>query len=247
MIVHKALTGSTQEDAKALAKDGCDHGVVVVADVQTGGRGRRGRAWVSGPHGLWMSIVLRTSLPMPKAPRLALCACDVVARVVVDKGADVFVKWPNDLLVPSTTTHPVLGPFQKAGGLLVEAVDVDATTLKTAVLGIGINLRVPDGGFPDDVKDVAAAALVDVDVDKLGLAEELQRRLRSIEDAVVDDGEFAAVRSRLAERSATLRRRVSVDGLSGTAVAIADDGALVIEGDDGRRRTIHAGDVAVVG
>lgn len=243
MIEHLATTTSTQEVAKARAAAGCDHGHVVVADVQTGGRGRRGRAWSSGPHGLWLSMVLRTSLPMPKAPRLALCAADVVAGVCNDRGGDVFVKWPNDLLVPSTTVHPVLGPFRKCGGLLVEAVDVRGPLLRTAVVGLGLNLRAPDD---EAVRDVAAAAFdAAVVVDKDALLAALQTALRAIEDAALDDAEFAAVRARLERRSATLRRRVTVDEVSGTAVAIADDGALVIEGDDGRRTAVHAGDVIV--
>ncbi len=259
-IERLGTTTSTQEIAKTRADEGKAHGYVVVADVQTGGRGRRGRAWSSsGPHGLWMSMVLRTSLPMAKAPRLALCAADVIAGVVVEFGgggvnggvnSGVFVKWPNDLMVASTTEHPVLGPFRKCGGLLVEAVDVKGPLLRTAILGLGLNLRVPNdaegGGFPDDVADVAAAAFVG-DVDKDALLNRLQRELMSIEDACLDDAAFAEVRDRLSLRSATLRRRVSVDDVHGTAVAIACDGALVIESDDGRRHSVHAGDVHIKG
>ncbi len=268
MIIHRATTSSTQEDAKALARDGCAHGVVVRADEQTGGRGRRGRGWLSGPHGLWMSMVLRLDLPMARAPRLPLCACAAVAHVIAahtdNGGADVFVKWPNDLVVAATTAHPLLGPFRKVGGLLIEAVTIaghssahstgdtekqagQGSVLRTAVLGIGLNLTTPVGGFPFDLQ-ASAGALDDAGLRLLDpgpLAAALRLALLDV-GAAADDDAFAAVRAKLAARSATLRRRVSVDGISGRAVAIADDGALLIEDDVGVVTAVHAGDVAVV-
>lgn len=259
-------TSSTQEEARALAARGCAHGTVVVATTQTGGRGRRGRSWLSGPHGLWMSMVLRTSLPMARAPRLPLAACVAVRDVVTAAGsAPVSIKWPNDVLVPSTSVHPVLGPFCKAGGLLIEAVDVKSAgdggaRLLTSILGVGLNLWRPRDGFPADLGGVAGVLFdgddrfvggPDDDVIarerfRLDLAQQLQARFARLEDDVDDDA-FAGVRQQLKQHSATLGRRVSVDGVSGRAVDLQDDGALVIEGDDGRVCAVHAGDVAVVG
>ena len=256
-----AKATSTQEEAKARAAAGCVHGVVVVANEQSRGRGRRGRSWHSGPDGLWLSMVLRLDVPMAQAPRLPLCACAVVAaalREVIDRA--VFVKWPNDLLVPAAREHPRLGPFRKAGGLLIEAVDVSGGRLRTAVLGIGLNLRAPKEGFPEDLKDDAGDfgfdgidgtdgtddAFDDAAFDdaRIALGRRLQTRLLGIADEVNDDA-FALVRAQLTQHSATVGRRVSVDGTTGLAVGLNDDGALLIAGDDGVVLAVHAGDVAV--
>ena len=239
MILERGTVASTQLEAKAAAAGGCAHGVVVVAAEQTAGRGRRGRDWLSGPHGLWMSMVLRIDLTMARASRLSLCACARIAEALTEAGADVHVKWPNDLLLPSTTTHPLLGPFRKAGGLLIEAVDVDDGRLRTAVLGLGLNLSVPAGGFPPDL----AAAALGLAIDRLALARQLRVLLLGVAGDADDDDAFAAVRERLAARSATLGRRVRVEGVVGMAVGFGDDGALLIDGDDGTLHTVHAGDV----
>lgn len=252
-----AKTTSTQEEAKARAAEGCVHGAVVVATEQTRGRGRRGRSWHAGDGGLWMSMVLRLDVPMARAPRLPLCACAIVADVLRDvvTGA-IFVKWPNDLLVPSPGEHPRLGPFRKAGGLLIEAVDVSGGHLHTAVLGIGLNLRAPAGGFPVDLKDDAGdfgfggTDAADFDeaafaAARIALGRRLQTRLLGIADDIADEA-FAVVRAQLTQHSATIGRRVSIDGTTGLAVGLKDDGALLVEGDDGVVLAVHAGDVAVL-
>jgi BirA family biotin operon repressor/biotin-[acetyl-CoA-carboxylase] ligase len=261
-LIALATTTSTQEHARCLLQDGAAHGTVVVAREQTAGRGRRGRSWLSGPHGLWLSLVVRGALPMARAPRLPLVAADAVASVLVARGVDCRVKWPNDLLVPDAMASSVLGPFRKVGGLLLEAVDVgpaDAVdvALRGAVLGLGINLRAPRGGFPPEIA-TTAGALADVvaafDVDDAALdtlrhelAVALQTALSRALPAGADEDAFAATRARLVARSATLGRRVHVDGHSGVAVDLDGDGALRVHDDDGVVHTIFAGDVAVAG
>jgi BirA family biotin operon repressor/biotin-[acetyl-CoA-carboxylase] ligase len=266
-LVELGTTTSTQEHARALLRDGAAHGTIVVARAQTAGRGRRGRAWVSGPHGLWLSLVLRSDagLPMTRAPRLPLLAADLVVEVLGAHGRDAMVKWPNDILVQDPAATAALGPFRKVGGLLLEAVDVDsvggAPRLRSAVLGLGLNLRVPTGGFPEEIAATAGALWPDSDGDAhagdaddahdarrralaLALGAALARRLPDDAD---DDDAFAAARARLTARSATLGRRVLVEGVCGTARALDDEGALVVRDDDGVDHVVRAGDVAVLG
>ncbi len=249
MLIELDTVTSTQQEAKARAQEGCAHGVVVVAAHQSAGRGRRGRTWLSGPHGLWMSMVLRLDLPPSCAPRLPLSACALVAEVLQAAGTAISVKWPNDLMVPSTTTHPTLGPFKKAGGLLIEAVDVDARGLHTAVVGLGLNLTTPALGFGPALEKTAGTLEeggFDVDgCSRLGLAARLQRALMEVASSTSDDA-FAGVCARLALISATLGRRVCIDGdaqVSGMAVGFGDDGALQIMDDAGQLQTVRAGDV----
>jgi len=96
---------STNDRARELAADGASD-VVVLADRQTGGRGRRGRQWSSPAGGVWMSVVLRPDLPPARAPLLTLAAAVAVTDAARELGVDAAIKWPNDVVVPARTTAP---------------------------------------------------------------------------------------------------------------------------------------------
>lgn len=246
---------STQSVARALLDDGAAHGTAVLARRQTGARGRRGRVWSSTHVGVWLSVALRPAVPLPLAPRLPIAACDVVLGVLRDRGLDVWIKWPNDVLVSAGTPSPTLGPFRKAGGLILEVVDVQDGRLASAVLGLGLNLRPPADGFNDldghagTLADVGlGVGLDDVALDSLRrqLARDLVTGLASLTATRVEDALFRDTLDRLRARSATLGRRVVVDGKIGIAVGFDGDGALVMEEDDGRRCVVTAGDVSLL-
>jgi BirA family biotin operon repressor/biotin-[acetyl-CoA-carboxylase] ligase len=243
-------TGSTQDDARALAVLGAAHGTTVVARRQTNGRGRRGRSWHAGEHGLWLSVVLRVDVPMVMAPRLPIAACVAIGEVLWGRGLGVAIKWPNDLLVPAENTGTALGPFRKAGGLILEAVDVADGRLRCCVLGLGINLVAPEQGFPAEVAATAgtlsSVGFVDAgDAGRLALAHDVVGAVSALA-ARIDDDPFFDVLAVLRQRSATIGRRVTVEGLSGRAIDFDVDGALVVLDDHGRRHTIRAGDVALL-
>ena len=96
--VFLAVTDSTNRVAMEMAENGARHGTVVVADAQTAGRGRMGRRWAS-PAGknLYVSLLLRPSVPTADAPRLALVAGVALADAVEAMGVPASLKWPNDL------------------------------------------------------------------------------------------------------------------------------------------------------
>ena len=242
-------TASTQDDARAHHAAGGAHGTAILARRQHSGRGRRGRQWFAGEHGLWLSVVLHVDVPIAEAPRIPIAACVVIADVLRAHGADVFIKWPNDLLISSTDTGTVLGPFRKVGGLIVEAVDVVAGRLQTCILGVGINLRAPAEGFPADVRATAghlgSAGYDDDGTDRTALATAIVTAVMALSSHTNDDA-FYEVLIGLRARSATLKRRVTIEGITGRAIDFDIDGALVVLADDGRRHTIRAGDVALI-
>jgi biotin-(acetyl-CoA carboxylase) ligase len=184
-MLEGASMSSTQDVARRLLPLGATHGTVVVAREQTAGRGRRGRSWLSGPHGLWMSMIVRGSLPMVKAPRLPLIAADAVVEELASRGVAATIKWPNDIMVSDPHAAGPWGPFRKIGGLLLEVVDsgVDPAwgddgsgdehrlpgprgngvlVLRQAVLGFGLNVRPPAQGFDPSLSSTAGA-LSDID------------------------------------------------------------------------------------
>jgi BirA family biotin operon repressor/biotin-[acetyl-CoA-carboxylase] ligase len=250
-----AETGSTNADALELGRQGEPEGIVLVADHQTAGRGRAGRTWTAPPDaGLLFSVLLR---PPAAGMDLATMAVAVAGAAAVERVAGVTprLKWPNDLVWPGDGS----GLDRKLAGILAEA-DWPARSNASAgwsppppdervvvVVGMGLNVRWPDE-LPDDLADIAVALnhLTDAPVDRedllIALLEELGPRYEAM-TAGERDGLLAEWRA----RSATLGRRVRVDlgagDVVGSAVDITGQGHLVVDGDDGVRRTLAVGDV----
>lgn len=226
--------GSTNDVALDHARRGAPEGLVVVADVQRSGRGRRGRSWLA-PAGssLLVSVLLRPELPPERlhlgVAAVALAAADACAAVA---GVRPGLKWPNDLVVGDA----------KLGGVLAE---VEAGAV---VVGLGLNVAwdssspapSPSPSPPAGAVDLAGASgrVVDRDALLAGLLDALAAR--------VGGGEWAGVASAYRAACATLGRRVRVElddeSFTGTAADVADDGALLV--DVGAcLRTVSAGEV----
>ena len=134
-LLHLPSTTSTNEDAYGLARKGAVHGCGVLADTQSGGRGRLGREWLSPPgSGLYCSIILRPRLPFTDFPKLTLTAGLAVCRVIetLVPHAPFGLKWPNDLYCRGC----------KAGGILVESSSpVESDDNIFVIVGIGLNVN----------------------------------------------------------------------------------------------------------
>jgi BirA family biotin operon repressor/biotin-[acetyl-CoA-carboxylase] ligase len=235
-IVRLGRVDSTQTIAFGLATEGAADGTVVVADSQAAGRGRRGRAWVDEPGAsLLVSIVLRPRLGPARLPGLSLAAGVAVAEALTRAaGLTPRLKWPNDVLVGN----------RKIAGILLESRLIGSRSGPvTAILGIGINLA--QRMFAADLAQRATSVwlvsgrLVDRDVLLAALLDALADWRRRLEHRG-----FAPVRARWRELSDTLGRTVTVDGVSGVAVDIDADGALVVNDAEGRRHRVVAGDVS---
>jgi BirA family biotin operon repressor/biotin-[acetyl-CoA-carboxylase] ligase len=250
-----AETGSTNADAMALARHGEPEGIVLVADHQTAGRGRAGRAWVAPPGaGLLLTVLLR-----PPAAVVDLCtmAVAVSAAEAVEQvaGFSPRLKWPNDLVWPGDGT----GSDRKLAGILAEADWPVGSSISAGwraprvdervavVVGIGINVAWP-ADLPEELAEVAVACnhVVDRPVDREDLLIALLEALGPRYAALVG-GDRTALLAEWRQRSATLGRQVrvdlGVDDVAGTAVDITEAGHLVVDTLEGERRTFAVGDV----
>jgi BirA family biotin operon repressor/biotin-[acetyl-CoA-carboxylase] ligase len=224
ILVEKEETGSTNDDAKALAEAGAPQGTAVLARRQTRGRGRAGRSFLSPEGGLYLSVVLRPRRPPAEWGLVPLLAGVVVARELRRAGFDASLKWPNDVMISQ----------EKVGGILVESRWGDAPF---AVVGVGVNVaRVPE------VAGATALARHASPPDVRGLAERVATSLvaRTLTWDVEGRGPLLA---EIRASCQTLGRRVGWEGGEGLAVDVAEDGALVVETGDGSRRRVVAGDV----
>jgi len=147
MEVH-GLLDSTNIRAKALAAAGAPHGFLVIADEQSAGRGRLGRSfWSPGQTGVYMTLVLRPACPAEQVPMITSLAAVAAARAVEKlSGADVKIKWVNDLYIGG----------KKICGILSEAgFGADAGKPEYVVLGIGVNTGKTE--FPPELRDIAGS------------------------------------------------------------------------------------------
>jgi len=219
--------GSTNAVVAARARAGEPAGLVVVAELQSAGRGRLDRGWTSPARaGLTLSMLLRPDLPPAQWPWLPLVAGVGVARALREwAGVDAVLKWPNDVLVGG----------RKLAGLLAEV-----PTPGAVVLGLGLNVSTRRAELPHDgTTSLALEGAETTDRDTL-----LRAVLRELATVLADP---EAARASYRALCSSLDRQVRVelpDGgrATGTAVGIDDDGRLVVEGPAGRA-AYGAGDV----
>ena len=223
-------TGSTNDDAAILAMAGARHGALVIADHQTLGRGREGRAWHAAPReSLLFSLVLRLDCADLSSLTLALGLglSDAVARYVDD---GVGIKWPNDVLVRS----------KKLGGVLVEASFL-GSRCEHVIVGVGINVLQRRFDAPVDgiatslARECGGVRREDVLLDVLVC---LHRRLAQFER-----GGLGEMMDELVARDVTRGRTVMVGEVEGVADGIDGSGRLRVVV-NGATRLVCAGELA---
>ena len=242
---------STNTSAARLAREEAAEGTVVIADAQTGGKGRLGRNWVSPPGvNLYLSVILRPRKPTSAAPQLSLLASVAVAEAIVQQTRLApAIKWPNDVLVAG----------KKVCGILTE-MQANGSRLRSVIVGIGVNINAPLASFPEELQDKASSLFLmrGEPVDRAAFTVSLLTHLEKFYVLWLEKG-FPVVRTAWeGYASALLGKSITVTAsegtVSGTARGIDRDGALLIEtvAPEGPARSSHrvqrilAGDVTVV-
>lgn len=234
---------STNTYAKRIAADGADHGTVVLADFQTAGRGRMERSFQSPRgKGIYLSVLLRPEVPIERLMCVTALAgvavCNAVEKV---SGVRPGLKWPND---------PVLGK-RKVCGILTELV-MTPEGKPVLILGIGINVSQTEGDFSPDVRAIATSISEELGcfVDRCVLTAELLRQLERL-DVVLNSGEWSEELQTYRKDCVHLGKRVRLIGPNGQETAMAIDidemFGLVVEGEDGQKRTVRTGEISVRG
>lgn len=219
-------TTSTMDVAAKLANEGAPHGVVVVADEQTAGRGRRGSTWQSPPGaGLYLSLIARQS-------GSGLSLITLTAGVAVREGIQAAtgliadVKWPNDLIVGA----------RKLAGILAEGIAI-GTPEQAVIIGVGINLQ--PAAYPPDVSTRATSIegelgrAIDRELVLSCVLSALRERLALLEQSPGDI--LQAWRAASPNANGT---RVEWDGKHGMTAGIDDSGALLVKTADRIERII---------
>lgn len=239
-------TESTQLVALNLAEGGCPEGVLVVADEQTAGVGRRGRTWHSARGlGIWMSLVLRPPISPSDAGLLASWAGLAVLGALGREGwggREAGLKWPNDVLVGGRKLCGILIDAQSLGGRVAHAV-----------VGVGLNVNHSREDFPPDIASSATSIsiLMGNPGDRAGILSDIVLEMeRTYPTALTYEGRrsIAADAQRV---SVLIGREITVEGggrpLRGIALRIDVDGALVVQSPGaGKEQKVYAGEVEMV-
>jgi BirA family transcriptional regulator, biotin operon repressor / biotin---[acetyl-CoA-carboxylase] ligase len=236
-----AEIGSTNDAAMAAGRAGEPEGLAILADQQTGGRGRLGRSWASLPGlGVYTSILLRPPVPPLLAPLLTLMAGLATAEAIEAVGqVTPTLKWPNDVLCDG----------RKVAGILTEMTTMGQQIGQVAI-GVGINVRHRATDFPADVKDTATSIELAAgrSVDRGEVAAALYNAMDRWYAVFCHNGTDTILRQARG-RTATLGRPVTVladqQRWRGIALDLDTDGALLVRDETGAVRRVIADDVSI--
>jgi BirA family biotin operon repressor/biotin-[acetyl-CoA-carboxylase] ligase len=236
-----ALTGSTNDDARAAAAAGAPHGAAFVADAQTAGRGRGGHTWHSPPgENLYLSLVLRPRVPAASVAPITLAVGVAIARaleVVVASRVPVRVKWPNDVLAGE--------PLRKLAGVLVEG-QLRGSEVVSLVAGAGVNVHA--ASFPAELAERATslAILGCAPLDRSAIAADLCAAVGSAV-AAFEAGRLGSFRGDLERLDALRDVEIEVGGVRGTGAGIDAEGRLLVRGSGGGVTAVSSGTVTLLG
>ena len=232
---------STNTRAKELALEGAPHGTVLVADHQTGGRGRRGRSFHSpAGSGIYMSVILRPDCPASELMHLT-CAAAVALCDAVENSCDFRpgIKWTNDL---------VYG-HRKLAGILTELGFNAQGLVDWAIVGMGINCTQEESQFPEEIRSMAGslASVSGKTIDRAKVAAAMMDELYRMDLSKKED-----ILTSYRSDCITLGKEISIvraDGeiRYGTALDIDEEGALLVKLVDGRNEIVNSGEVSIRG
>jgi len=239
-IVHKTSVPTTQRIAHELALDGAEHGTIIIADEQTKGKGRVDKTFYSKKdEGIWMSIILRPTIPPYLAPQLTLLTATVLANVM-DNYVHVQpqIKWPNDVLIEG----------KKVSGILTE-MQAEQDRVLYVIVGIGINVNQQINDFPEAIKERVTSLRMETNK-QWKLVPIIQKLLQTFEkkyNQFMHQG-FDSVKTAWESYGFRLNERLEIqtgkEHWEGLFLGIAEDGALLAQRQNGEIEKIYSGEIS---
>ena len=240
--IFREVTGSTNDDIKQCAEQGAPEGLVIVADTQTAGKGRRGRAW-NNPTGvnIAMSYLLRPDFVPDIAPMMtlvmALAAADGINRVT---GLETGIKWPNDIVING----------KKLVGILTE-MSVEPDFIHYVVIGTGINVNQEE--FPEGIRDKATSLLLETGhkVSRAAVTGAVITSFEKYYETFRKTNDLSGLLEEYDRLCVNVDNQVRVldpkGEWNGTALGINEKGELLVRREDGTETAVYAGEVSVRG
>lgn len=239
-IIYHEKTTSTNTVAQNLCMGGdMDrlHGSIVIAEEQTGGMGRLGRAWVSPGGGIWLTIILKPRIPVERAIMLTMVGSIATVRAIKKiTGLGALIKWPNDIFIGR----------KKVGGIITE-LSAEGSVIHHCLVGIGIDVNIPLEELPPQLRTSVTSLSAELgrSVDRVmllaALLKEFELRYLQLEAM-----EYESILREWKSLLCTLEHRVRIQYgarvFSGEAIDVDDFGGLLVRRDDGIVERVIAGD-----
>lgn len=241
-VVYFEEIGSTNEEARKLAFAGYPQGTLVIADSQTGGKGRRGRNWHT-PKGssIAMSLIVKPELEAEYASMLTLVQAMAVAQAIEEMcGLKAQIKWPNDILVNE----------KKVCGILTE-MNMEGTKISFIIIGTGINVN--QESFPEEISDIATSLKKESGNvhSREKLVECICKLFNKYFGMFMDSKDLSGILEEYNSRLISAGRMVKVldpkEEFVGQALGINASGELLVKKESGEVVNVYAGEVSVRG
>ena len=241
-VVFLEETGSTNAEARSLAEKGFPHGTLIVADSQTGGKGRRGRSWYT-PKGssIAMSLILKPELEAEYASGLTLVQAMAAAKAIEEIcNLEVKIKWPNDILVNE----------KKVCGILTE-MNMEMTEISSIIIGTGINVN--QEWFPEEISEIATSLKIEKKrmQSRADLIERICELFEEYFEMFMESKSLAAFKEEYNSYLISCGRIVKVldpkGEFTGKSLGVNERGELCVQKENGDIVLVYAGEVSVRG
>ncbi len=237
------VTDSTNDQLKKMAQSGAPQGTALIAGYQTGGRGRRGRTFLSpADMGIYLSILLRPDCAPGELMHLTCAAGGAMCNALeAATGLRPGIKWTNDLVSGK----------RKLGGILTELKFTPQGKLDFAIIGIGINCCQQEGDFPPELREIAGslAMVTGKEIHRAQVAAAMLDALHEMSKQLLTGKEALLCQYR--KDCITIGNEISLirgeEVLHGRALDVDGEGALVVAFPDGHVEAVNAGEVSVRG
>lgn len=233
---------STNIVAKAKAREGAKEGTVVIAESQTGGKGRLGKIWESPTGtGIWMSIVVRPEMPPQDVSGITLVAglaiCKAIRKVT---NLPAYIKWPNDIVVNG----------KKVCGILTQ-MSAEMDRVNYVIIGIGINVNTIK--FPKELQKIATSLKIEsgIEYKRKDIVAQVLKFFEEYYKKYIQEESLKGILEQYKDLCITLKNEVSIiskdKSYQAIPVDIDETGALIVDRKDGTRELIAYGEVSVRG
>lgn len=251
--IYTKETGSTNDDIMKLADEGAAEGTLAVSSMQTAGKGRRGRVWVSpGGGNIYMSLLVRPKISANIAPMstliMALATYEAMLdlRMPEDRELHFGIKWPNDIVVSVNG-----GPYKKFVGILTE-MRLEDTSIKDVTIGIGLDLN--QESVAEEFSETATTLSIAMGhkVNRAEIVAGCWNHFEPDYESFLEAGNLSPLQENYNEACVNVNRKVRVldpkGEFTGTARGILPDGKLLVSPDDDREnQQIESGEISVRG
>lgn len=242
-IIYFDKIDSTNNYAKKLAEKEFVEGTVVIADMQSSGRGRLGRSWISPDReGIWMTILLKPNISPLYASKATLAvACAVCNAIFKISSLKAMIKWPNDIVVNG----------KKLCGVLTE-MGAELDKINYLAVGIGINVNISEKSLSQDIEKIATSIKIEAgkEIQRKALVAEVLNEFENYYKQFIIDGSIDFLLDEYKSKLAIMGKKVKVMGkqeIIGVVENVNSEGHLIISLEDGRIEEIISGEVSVRG